>query len=198
MPTGTEDFLMRRFSNAKWIAAAIVLAALIAPGGVVSAATTSLVTIAGKGGAHTASVTAANQLLATESDPRSAVSVRGSIDPSSSCQAVYTVPSGKALVIKTVEFNATFAPADTDGAIALTTPGGGVPCAGAVLALATLDRSQGLAQTMPENLGGEVIVPQNTEVDILHSGVSGNGGAQIYGYTIPAVAAPAVTIRAGA
>lgn len=187
---------MRRFQNAKWIAAAIVLAALIAPGGVVSAATTSFVTIAGKGGAHKVSVTTVDQLLATESDPRSAVNVRGSIDPSGSCQAVYTVPSGKALVIKTVVFNATFAPSDTDGALVLTTPGGGGPCTGTVIAIATLDRSQGLAQTLPEDLGGEVIVPQNTDIDILHSGISGTGGAQIYGYTIPAAAAPAIAIKA--
>jgi hypothetical protein len=187
---------MRRFQNARWIAAAIVIGALIAPGGVVSAATTSLTTIAGKSGVHTASVTGASQLLATESDPKSAVSVRGSIDPSSSCQAIYTVPAGKALVIKTVVFNATFAPADTDGALVLNTANASGPCDGPTLAVATLDRSQGLAQTLPEDLGGEVIVPQNTVVDILHSGISGNGGAQIYGYTIPAAAAPATAASA--
>jgi len=182
---------MKRFQDVKWVAAAIVAAALIVPNGALSAVTTQLATLANKSGTRTVSVTAAHQLLASDSDPTAAVNVVATANGAGSCQPIFTVPAGEALVIKTVVFTAVFDPSDTDGTIDLTTAGQPGQCNGTTLAIATLSRSMGLGQTMPEDLGGEVVVPQNTEIDLLHSGISVNMTAQVHGYTIPAAAAPA-------
>jgi hypothetical protein len=183
---------MGRFGNAKWIAAAIIVAALVMPGGIAHAVTTQLVTIAGRTGTRTVGVSAANQLLTNDADTKTAVNIMGFSD--TACATIYTVPAGKALVIKTttwlLQFSLNDNPGD-GGNTALWTPNSQGQCAGTLLAAASGDKVQGRQMTVTEDEGGEVIVPQNTDVKLGQAQIDDGVIVQILGYLIPASAAPA-------
>jgi hypothetical protein len=91
---------LRRMPVAAWIGIGVLAVAIIAPASATAAS--NLVGIVGGNGAR-AAVTAAGQLQDTETTPGNFVTLyafsRGS------CDNFYNVPSGKALIIKSVTFN---------------------------------------------------------------------------------------------
>jgi hypothetical protein len=70
--------------------------------GVAVAAAPGLVTIADSTGINKAAVNGAGQLLAAESNPRNTVRALDSTNLQGTCTDLYTVPAGKALIIKSV------------------------------------------------------------------------------------------------
>ena len=84
---------------ALWAIVGVVAALVISP--VAAVAATSLVTITG--GGNKAWVDEAHRLLSAESDPDNLVNTSASV-PNGNCNPVYTVPAGKELVVKTMDF----------------------------------------------------------------------------------------------
>ena len=84
-----------------WIAAGLVVAAIIAPG--VSYAAGTLTEIVGLNGTTAANVTAAHQLLTATATPASAVVLSGSASlESSACVAMRMPVTGKAIVLRDI------------------------------------------------------------------------------------------------
>jgi hypothetical protein len=95
--------LHTRLSNVSALAIGVVIGAVLLSGVAVAAAP-GLVTIADSTGTNKASVNGAGQLLAAESNPRNTVIVQGATGEVETCQTIYTVPAGKALIIKSAMF----------------------------------------------------------------------------------------------
>ena len=91
---------MRRYDKAGWLLAGAALALLLIPSGALSAVTTSFVTLTDKGGTHFAKIDKAQQVLASEADTTQVLAIYGFAEPVN-CFSLYTVPAGKALVVKT-------------------------------------------------------------------------------------------------
>jgi hypothetical protein len=91
--------LFRHASNVPALAIGVLVGAVMLSGVAVAAAP-GLVTIADSTGTNKASVNGAGQLLAAETNPRNTVLISGSTSTTGVCASVYTVPLGKALIIK--------------------------------------------------------------------------------------------------
>lgn len=169
------------------LVAGFVLCALLIPTGALSAAP-SLVGIAGKSGSPIASVDKAHQLLAAESDPANAVVIRATVN-GTNCGQIYTVPSGKALVLESVTFAGSFTGTGTATGELVVYSGPG--CGGPIWALAYFSQSAGSSQTINEDLGSQAVIPQGTQVDMFELPALTSSNAMLYGYLVPASAAPA-------
>jgi hypothetical protein len=91
--------LYKHAANIPALTIGVVIGAVLLSGVAVAAAP-GLVTIADPSGTNKASVNGAGQLLAAESNPRNTVVIYASSPVVSSCNVQYTVPTGKALIIK--------------------------------------------------------------------------------------------------
>jgi hypothetical protein len=169
------------------LVAGFVLCALLIPTGALSAAP-SLVGITDNSGTHVASVDKAHQLLAAESDPANAVTIVGIVN-GTTCGSLYTVPAGKALVLKNVTFAGTFSGTGTGTGELVLYSGPG--CSGAIWALAYFSQSAGNAQTINEDTGSQVVIPPGTQLDMFELPSLTDSNVVLYGYLVPAAAAPA-------
>jgi hypothetical protein len=151
-----------------------VLVGAVLLSGVAVAAAPGLVTIADPTGTNKASVNGAGQLLAAESNPRNLVTVFGSI--STTCTMFYTVPAGKALIIKSVTFDQ-----NANDAVGLYT----VNCAGIPIAISR----QETTSTENQQLGAGVAVATGKKLAGQSFGTSA-AGILVYGYLVPAALVP--------
>jgi hypothetical protein len=163
----------------------MLIVAAVVPGGMAIAGTSPVTAISNLAGTRTVSLTTANQLLASESDPKQSVVITGSV--TNNFKALYTVPAGKALVIKTASVIASFQPGDGVAEIGLAAGPNGTPSYFSVI---ELSESQGDGQTQTVDFGSQVVVPSGHDVDIYEGGASDGADAFIYGYLVPAGAAP--------
>ncbi len=169
------------------LVAGFVLCALLIPTGALSAAP-SLVGITDNSGTRIASVDKAHQLLAAESDPANAVVIRATVN-GTNCGLIYTVPAGKALVLQSVTLAASFTGTGTGtGELVVYS---GPSCSGSIWALAYFSQSAGTSQTINENLSSEAVIPAGTQVDMFELPSLTSSNALLYGYLVPASAAPA-------
>ena len=86
--------------NLMWLVAGTVAVLAIRPG-TASAVGSQLVTLVNGTSSGQASVDAAHRLQTAEANPASVVTLSASVG---SCAVIYTVPTGKSLIIKTVSF----------------------------------------------------------------------------------------------
>ncbi len=173
-------------STGAWIFTGLVTAAIVAPTAVYAAAS-STVAIGNTTNAATATVTANHQLLTTTVAPKDVVNTVGFA--SEGCDAVYTPPAGKAIVLTSVTYDM-FANSDLGDHYAYLTDAGCVTAirydpAETTLAVETETR------TFPIGLP----VPSVGIADV-------GGGVEVFitGYLIPATqlppAAPAMKLPA--
>lgn len=172
----------------KWILAGVAIAAVAGPTGAVMAANSPLTAISNLSGTKTAGVSAANQLLASESDPKNAV-VASNVATANQVLAVYTVPAKKALVVKTATETAFFQSGDTTASVTLDV----VPKnpdlqydASSVF----FSESDGLWQTKQLDFGSQLVVPSGGTVYMDAFGSSSGADVYLYGYLVPSSAAP--------
>jgi hypothetical protein len=178
---------MSHLKVAGLLVAGFVASALLIPTGALSAAP-SLVGITDNSGTHVASVDKAHQLLAAQSDPANAVVIRAGVN-GTSCGKIYTVPTGKALVLETVTLAGSFTGTGTATGELVIYSGPG--CSGPIWALTYFSQSAGTSQTINENLGSQAVIPQGTELDMFELPSLTSSNALLYGYLVPAGAAPA-------
>jgi hypothetical protein len=93
--------LFKHASNVPALAIGVLVGATMLSGVAVAAAP-GLVTIADPTGTNKVSVNGAGQLLAAESNPRNTVRVIAQSSQEGICTNLYTVPAGKALIVKSV------------------------------------------------------------------------------------------------
>jgi hypothetical protein len=183
--------------TAALMAGALLVGTMVGPA-VVQAAATGLVKIEGARGSHEANVsrsgrlsvdagltmTKAGQVETAEASPSAYVIALGG--PSCAAGGIYKIPSGKALIITGVDFYL-----DTDS----STPGqlqqdlevgpAATPCKHVVAA--GEDTTEIVAQQQVFQPG--IAVPAGDAVGLVTDDPS--GGAEIYGYLVPASAVPA-------
>lgn len=172
----------------KWILAGVAIAAVAAPTGAVMAANSPLTAISNLAGTKTAGVSDANQLLASESDPKNAV-VASNVATDGQILALYTVPAKKALVLKTATVGAFFQSGDTTAQLELTV----VPKNTSLQYTATdvlFSESAGLWQSQQVDFGSQLVVPSGATVYMSVFGASSGANAYLYGYLVPGSAAP--------
>jgi hypothetical protein len=90
-------------STGAWIFTGLICAAVIAPASVYAASMTK-VALVGSGSTHGATVTTQGQLLTTEMSPGRVIHASTTTAPNTSCQAVYTPPANKAIVVTSVTY----------------------------------------------------------------------------------------------
>jgi hypothetical protein len=171
---------MSRATAVVCLAIGLAVGVLLAPTGAFSAAS-SLVRITDDG-THTAGVTKAHQLLAAESDPANAVVITQA--GMNSCFSIYTVPAGRALVLKNATFNFQFS-SQSNGDAGLVS---GPSCGGSTWANEWATGSA-TTQTFQDDLGSEAILPSGTQLDFSTVGFAWSF-VVVRGYLIPAAAAP--------
>ena len=176
---------MSRTKAAACLAIGLAAGVLLAPTGALSAVPT-LVRITDTG-SHAANVTKAHQLLAAESDPAAAVLL--SAGAPASCVPVYTVPAGKALVMKTATFDLQMGSTQTNGNASLRS---GSDCGGATWANEWATGANTTA-TLTDDLGSTSVLPAGTELDFYNGGFL-YAYVTVHGYLIPAAAAPKGTV----
>ncbi len=158
----------------------IVTAAVLVPTAAVAAST--LVTITGPSGAK-AAVNPANQLLAAESNPANNVVAFG-LTPQD-CATIYTVPAGKALILKSAQFqlerNGTEPPTVRAWVYA-----GTCGVSAKLLAASNVDRQ---SETVSTDFGTGVPIPSGQSVIV--NSYNNRGSAFVYGYLVPSAAVPA-------
>jgi hypothetical protein len=170
---------MSRATAVACLSVGLAVGVLLAPTGALSAVP-SLVGISDNG-TRVASVTKAHQLLAAESDPANAISLAaGNVG---GCVAVYTVPSGKALVLQDATFNVQFV-AQAEGDAALYS---GPSCGGVAWANEWATGAN-LTETLTDDLKSQVVLRQGTELD--YDSSFAYSYVTVRGYLIPAAAAP--------
>lgn len=172
----------------KWILAGVAIAAVAAPTGAVMAANSPLTAISNLTGTKTAGVSDANQLLASESDPKNAV-VASNVITDNESLAVYTVPAKKALVLKTATLNAFFQSGDTTAQVSLIV----VPKNPDLQFYASnvvFSESAGVWQSDQVDFGSQLVAPSGATVYLTVTGASSGANAYLYGYLVPGSAAP--------
>lgn len=169
----------------KWIGVGAIAAAVAAPTGAVMAANSPLTAISNAAGTRTVTVTAANQLLAAESDPKNAVVVYGS-PGIGEAENVYLVPAGKALVVKTGTLSALFGSSTGKGNIGIYVD---APSHSYAQNFTYFSASQGLDQSTQVDFGSQLVFPTGAEVGLVDTGISSTD-IWLYGYLVPASAAP--------
>jgi hypothetical protein len=92
-----------RMSTGAWIFTGLVCAAVIAPASVYAASITK-VALVGSGSTHGATVTTQGQLLTTSMSPGRVIHAVATTATNTSCQAVYTPPANKAIVVTSVSY----------------------------------------------------------------------------------------------
>lgn len=177
---------MSQLKAASLVAAGFAVCALLVPTGALSAAP-SLVGIANTSGTHVASVDKAHQLAASESDPADAVVITSGVG-GSSCLPVYTVPAGKALVLKTGSITGRFTGGGSTAGLA--TMWSGPSCDGTIWMEAGMSEVNGTVQTADQNFGSQLVFGQRTQIDVSNSGFDAGAQVILYGYLIPAAGAP--------
>lgn len=170
---------MSRATAVACLAVGLAAGVLLVPTGALSAAP-SLVQLSD--GTHTATISKAHQLLAAESDPANAVVVSAGDD--GGCVVLYTVPKGKALVLKNATFNLQF----TTQAIGQVLLKSGPNCNGTVWANDWTSGANG-GLTMTDDLGSVTVLPAHAELDFGTSNLL-YAYVVVRGYLIPAAAAP--------
>jgi hypothetical protein len=90
-------------STGAWIFTGLVTAAVVAPTAVYAAAS-STVAIGNPNNTTTATVTTQHQLLTTTIAPRDVIRTSGAV-AGTTCEALYTPPAGKAIVLTSVTFD---------------------------------------------------------------------------------------------
>ena len=171
-----------------WLAIGLVCGALLAPAAVYGAAT--LTQIVGTNGTTVAQVDQAHQLLTTEIAPASVVTASGTVN-SSTCELLYTIPAGKALILKAAFFylsssasSGTGGEADLYSNAACSTPidvTGTVPTGG--------------TSTIPLNLGVGWPIPAKT---VLYAkAFAAIGTVAINGYLVGSASVPATALPTG-
>ena len=174
--------------NLKWILAGVAIAAVAAPTGAVMAANSPLTAISNLAGTKTAGVSAASQLLASESDPKNAV-IASNVTTAGESIALYTVPAKKALVMKTALLNTFFQSGDTSSEVSLIV----VPKNPDFQYYASdvwFSESAGLRQSDQVDFGSQVVAPSGATVYLISFGASSGANAYLYGYLVPSSAAP--------
>jgi hypothetical protein len=172
---------MSRATALACVSVGLAAGLLLAPTGALSAAP-SLVGISDNG-TRVAAVTRAHQLLAAESDPADAVVISAGSDQD--CTAVYTVPPGKALVLKNATYNLEFRDQATGTAELVSGP----TCFGAIWSDEWAIGAN-TVQTVEDDLGSEAVLPSGTELDFAAGGGFLYSHVTARGYLIPASAAP--------
>ena len=170
--------LRARVSNAMALAIGVLVGATLVSGVAVAAAP-PLTTIADSTGTNKAGVNGAGQLLAVQSNPRNLVEVLGA-GGNSTCESIYTVPAGKALIITSVTFY--LQPSSVDAAeIDLRDN-----CSPRVIAAGI--SAERAVQT--QTLGAGVAIPTGHTVGAASfNGVV--GALMFYGYLVPSQLVPA-------
>jgi hypothetical protein len=118
--------------------------------------------------------------------------VRFVVDQHTGCNAGYTIPGGKALIITTITsflHNAGVGD-DTEGLLMTGTSGN---CS-TYVAAATSDTAS--TETVVQNIEPGLAVPAGLTVNGL--GSNNNGSSHVYGYLVPASAVPAAAKAAAA
>jgi hypothetical protein len=143
-----------------------------------AAVTTSYVTVTDKTGARFANVSPAGDVLASEYNTKTLVWFEADAKSSSCTVSGYTVPTGKALVIKSAQYVV-----ETSGA-------GGVE----LFADNTCNDRIGFARsdqdaTFPVSYDAGMVIPQGAEVS-METVAAGDGVVFFQGYLVPATAAP--------
>ena len=179
---------MRRYDKAGWLLAGAALVLLLIPSGALSAVTTSFVTLTDKGGTHFARVDKAQQVLASEADTTQVLAIYGFAEPVN-CFSLYTVPAGKALVVKTVNWYP-FMGSETSQEVDVTLDS--ASCNGSPVTQGEFTGGDGQFQMQTLDLGPGAIVPSGS---VLYTeSYSPDDGAStsfvMRGYLIPAGAAP--------
>jgi hypothetical protein len=174
-----------RWRTATLLAGALVAGTIVGPP-LVQAATTAagLVRIEGGGSSHVASVSSTGQLQVAEASPSSVVTVFSY----AACGAggMYTIPTGKALIISAVDFynwNSSTGP----HWLVLYAGAAANPCGGHIVASAigTDNGNSSQNQVFPSGIA----IPAGDAI-----GLNANndaGSANLYGYLVPASAVPA-------
>jgi hypothetical protein len=93
--------LIRNAANVPALVIGVLIGGVLLSG-VAVATVPGLVTIADSAGVNKASVNSSGQLLAAESNPRNTVRVHAATNLAGACTTLYTVPAGKALIVKSV------------------------------------------------------------------------------------------------
>jgi hypothetical protein len=163
--------------NATLILAVAVL--VLAFNGTAIAASVTRVVLQGTGpGATSAVVDKGGQILSTDTPPHDIVSFLAI--SSSNCTSVYTVPVGKALVIKQVNFSMS-----SSGGVAadLAFYTGTGQCT----EFTGIEGRTATNQSVDESLGPGVVLPARTSLTLLRE--AGDGYALVTGYLISSAAA---------
>jgi len=92
-------------STGAWICLGLVAAAVIAPVSVEAVAPSTVALVQPGTGTPTSRITAQRQLLTTQVSPEMVVRAVKVVQSNSGCQAVYTPPAGKALMLTSVIYN---------------------------------------------------------------------------------------------
>jgi hypothetical protein len=171
-----------------WIAAGLVGAALLVPVAV-DAATPTLSQIAGINGSTLAQVSRSNQLYATPADASSSFVLPGmSLDQSTGCYDLGSIPAGKAAVVTAVRYGV-FAgdPSSLDQVELFTGPGCGSGVGSNEFAAVAAIPGNGEYSFTPG-----VGLPTGTDLSMDVKDDSGKFAVELWvdGYTVPSNAVP--------
>lgn len=168
---------LSRFSRPGWLTLGIVIGAIAIPA-VAAAAAATVVVIRGPSN-HSADVTPAGQLRATEMDPSFLAQLQGGV-VSNQCKDLGAVSTTRGFVVKTITISATNVP-NGFGAVSVWPT---TNCSGSEVTTAAFPN----ATTHTIDLGNGLAVKPGAHLSM--SALDVNAYAHVYGYTVPAAATP--------
>jgi len=179
---------IKNLSRAGWVIVGLVAAILLVPTMAV-AATVAYNGIEGTNGTTTtqnkAQVTSAGQLLTNEAEPSAYVNVFGRADCTT---GIFTIPSGKALIITGANFYIGEATAGTPAELDLDSGPASAPCTSLLTSANRSDQVESQNQVFQPGIA----VPAGDVLGLDEFGASGS--VSVYGYLVPSDVVPSVRL----